>query len=255
MNRSTVRRSGFAVLATVLAMGAVPAWAGEVAQPAVCRGAGFWGTHAGNEKGGTNIAQELIDSLGCFTVCGEIVDSTSLNDADSAVEALCVSPKSQGQVQLARQLTASALNCILSTGSPYCDVAWADCNEACIEDDALLAPVCRSYFSCVNEGGIFDVESGACQTGTCEPLLEGVISGAPCGPGYPACGEFEECVPTIGCDDAELLSEGFDFTADEDKTGSSKKCHNATRSTCAFTGPNETACGAGTESGSEEFCE
>lgn len=247
----------FALVCTglILTAGLGTAFAGEpINGPTVCRGPGFWATHSGSEKNGENLAQELIDSVGCLEVCGEVIDSTGTNDADSAIEGLCGSPKAGGQVQLARQLLTSALNCIFSTGAPGCDPEWSACNDACIANDPVLGATCRSYFSCVNDGGIYDSETGACQIGTCELIAEG--NGAlPCGPGYDACPLDTECVPTIGCDDAELVSEGFDFTGYAPQASSSKKCHVATRTRCAIVGVNEAECATGNESTEPELCD
>ncbi len=88
----------------------------------VCRTAGFWGTHAGSEKGKSiNITQMVIDfahyslyPTGPLNVCGEKIINTKLNDAASALEGLCVAVKGNQELQLARQLTAAALNCAIS---------------------------------------------------------------------------------------------------------------------------------------------
>lgn len=241
------------LLATMVVVPA-PASAGEVVvQPEICRGAGFWGTHSGPEKGGANLGQELLEYAGCVEICGEVIMTTAVNDADSALEALCASPKSGGQIQLARQLTAHALNCILSTGSPECgdSEAWGICNSACAAADPVYSALCNSYYDCTNNGGLWgegDENGPTCQTGTCS------ISGAPCGSGLPACPELETCDPTIGCDDADLVSEGFDFTAYEDDASSSNACKRATRSRCAVVGVRETECSSGNESGAPEVC-
>lgn len=250
----------FAVAAMVAAI-PVSAQPPIQVEPSICRGAGFWSTHAGNEKGGANLTQELLTYAGCVEVCGEVIDSTAVNDADSALEGLCVSPKGGGQIQLARQLTAYALNCILSTGSPACGEleAWEVCNEACAVADPIFMGLCRSYFDCTNNGGLWEYdESGltppTCQTGTCELIAEGIVQ-IPCGPGFDPCALGSECVPTIGCDDATLVSDGFDFTAYEDWASSPKKCNQATKSRCAIVGVNEAECGSGNKSTAPEACD
>jgi hypothetical protein len=105
----------------------------------ICRTAGFWGSHAGDEKGekSQNITQEVIDYIGgCVEICGEIITTTEVDDAESALEALCVSPRGYQKLQLARQLMAMALNCIISGGGPKCqnmsiEDLFSECNEIC----------------------------------------------------------------------------------------------------------------------------
>ncbi len=114
-----------------------------------CRTPGFWATHAcpdvadGNrdddcEKGNSiNITQRVIDAAGgCLEICGERITDTDVDSANSALEAMCVSVGGVSERQLARQLTAAALNCVMSGGGPTCaglsiEAAFADCNLAC----------------------------------------------------------------------------------------------------------------------------
>src|ERR1051326_9219444 len=87
----------------------------------ICRTPGFWATHAGSEKGprSQNITLAVIQATPTksITICGECINDTALNDAASAVEAMCVSPRGDPTLQLARQLTAAALNCVISGGA------------------------------------------------------------------------------------------------------------------------------------------
>ena len=75
---------------------------------------------------------------GSLQICGECINSTvPINNAASAIEAMCVSPQGDQRLQLVRQLTAGALNCIVSGGGADCsgtsvDQLFADCNAACI---------------------------------------------------------------------------------------------------------------------------
>ena len=77
----------------------------------ICRTPGFWATHAGTEKGARsqNITLAVIQSTPTqsLNICGECIKNTVLNDAASAEEAMCVSPRGDQILQLARQLTAA----------------------------------------------------------------------------------------------------------------------------------------------------
>jgi len=56
-----------------------------------------------------------LDSTGaCINVCGEVIRTTRLDDADSALEALCVTPLGDQRLQLVRQLTAAANSCTVT---------------------------------------------------------------------------------------------------------------------------------------------
>src|SRR5439155_7031875 len=71
----------------------------------ICRTPGFWGTHGGIEKNGsTNITQTVLNECPGLTICGALINTTDLT-CHSAVEAICVSPKGDSTLQLARQLT------------------------------------------------------------------------------------------------------------------------------------------------------
>ena len=109
----------------------------------ICRTPGFWGTHAGIEnRRSTNLTQTVIDAAGGqLSVCGQIIDNTNVGNVNSAVEAMCVRIEGESQRQLARQLTAMALNCVVSGGDADCagtSVAqlFADADAACIAGSA-----------------------------------------------------------------------------------------------------------------------
>jgi hypothetical protein len=119
----------------------------------LCRTPGFWKTHGGAEKAGrsTNLVWEVIDwtpgdTLG--TICGVEIDNTSVNGYEdvpaimtgngdgSALEGMCVHPKTKIVRQLQRQLIAASLNCVASGGSADCTGIsvyqdWMDANAAC----------------------------------------------------------------------------------------------------------------------------
>src|SRR5262249_15416605 len=63
---------------------------------------GFWKNHPLTTKG-------VLQAAGGLDVCGRHIDTIAADDADSALEALCVPVKGKANVQLARQLMAAAL--------------------------------------------------------------------------------------------------------------------------------------------------
>jgi hypothetical protein len=108
---------------------------------------------------------------GAIHICGETItaaattddESTSLiesvDNASSALEALCVKVGGQARLQLARQLTALSLNCTVSglgadcAGSAQLANVFALCNAACIDDPAIVAS-CIERIECLNDGGL-----------------------------------------------------------------------------------------------------
>ena len=135
----------------------------------ICRTPGFWGTHAGTEHPrATNLTQTVIDYGGPLSVCGTTIDNTDVGNVFSAVEAMCVRIEGVLQRQLARQLTAMALNCIVSGGDAECagtsvESLFADANVACEADESNSQ---LGYYidrvDCFNNGGHFDEDSGEC---------------------------------------------------------------------------------------------
>jgi hypothetical protein len=149
----------------------------------ICRTPGFFGTHGGEAKTGSqNITQEILDTFGgTLEICGRIIDNTDVGNVNSALEAICVSPKGDSRLQLARQLTSAALNCALSTNTdtdvctasadgaaPCTDVSINDifeaCNDACAagETTALVGTEtvsCIGAIDCFNNGGSFGFDA------------------------------------------------------------------------------------------------
>jgi hypothetical protein len=126
----------------------------------ICRTPGFWGTHGGTEKEGhsTNITLALLNAYNAanvgneLTICGTPITNTDECSVSSALEAICVSPKGAGELQLGRQLTAAALNCIITKATD------AD-TGACVFDAAgLTGAVCAS----VSIGPVFEACNAAC---------------------------------------------------------------------------------------------
>ncbi|HWR52613.1 MAG TPA: hypothetical protein VN428_15995 [Bryobacteraceae bacterium] len=175
--------------------------------PLICRTPGFWGTHAGTEKDRSqNITLGVLDpaNTGGINVCGVQITNTDLNVADSALEALCVSPQGTQQLQLARQLTALSLNCRITGYASDCQYAYgvdaalvalySTCNSACVSGSTAAVTTCIGLIDSVNNGLCTPVQNPD-STFTCtaplsscqdEPLIEDftdpVISFEPPGP-------------------------------------------------------------------------
>jgi hypothetical protein len=201
----------------------------------VCRGAGFWSTHAGTEKGAFDIALETLElGGGSIEVCGEILDDTALNSNASALEAMCDSRP--GRFQLARQLTAMALNCISTVNTPGLGsdcalvapehaVAFAECNAQCGSGTNAEIDSCVRRIECLNSGGIPAQANGQffCSSGTCSDNGQACTSSrkANCAdPRTAACIENPENCST------ELLP--LSYTS----AGSAKACGNARKTAC-----------------------
>jgi uncharacterized repeat protein (TIGR01451 family) len=110
----------------------------EVEFAEICRTPGFWSTHAaGDKKNSYNLTQLAIDAAGgSLSICGTTIDNTNVGNEFSALEAMCVSPQGNQLLQLARQLTAMSLNCVISGGGADCSGTSAEslfqaANEAC----------------------------------------------------------------------------------------------------------------------------
>jgi hypothetical protein len=194
----------------------------------ICRTPGFWGTHAGTEKDDTNnpsqnITQDVVDACGgCLDVCGGIIENTLLNDSNSAVEALCVSPTGNIKLQLARQLTAMSLNCCMSGAGSDClgDSSLLDlynsCNITCTSSlSTSEITSCIERIDCFNNGGNFT--AGFCATGTCSD------NSAPCTSGnLSQCADpgTATCTPnTNNCHNQPLCSDALGLCFDANAAG------------------------------------
>ena len=209
----------------------------------VCRSAGFWGTHAGTECpkkqpncGSRNITRAVIDACGeCIEVCGEVVRNTEFDDADSAVEAMCIAVKSNIRLQLARQLTAASLNCCVSGAGSDCaeSPAWgfifSGCNRACAEQEAEGYQPCIAALDCLNSGrNLVNIEPV-----TCQPPLE------------------DSCAFRPLCNDTL----GLCFNGKQEKiAGSANACNAAIKSACSVIPPGESKCIYGTKEEGLECC-
>jgi len=122
---------------------------------------------------------------GCLEICGERITNTVLGSADSAVEAMCIAVQGVPERQLARQLTAAALNCVMSGGGATCsglgDIStlFAECNSVCecsvcpgtpegcssigsCPPDSLTVGQCIDALDCFNNGGHPSLSDGSC---------------------------------------------------------------------------------------------
>ncbi len=223
-----------------------------------CRTPGFWGTHAGDiEKAprSRNITQAVLNFDGTVEVCGELVTNTSLGAAMSALEALCVSPRGNQSLQLARQLVALALNCIMSGGASDCsDILaasslFATCNDTCTDAtdaDGTNDPTtdeitgCVFEVDCLNNGGNPFLIPDVCVTGNCSET--GDLCSGICLPD--SGGNPQTCEPFTGnCHDQplELVDDVGTVLLDFEPpgpAGSSNACNLAKQNTCTlFTCP------------------
>ena len=105
-------------------------------------------------------------------ICGQTIplsDGTPPMEPAPVVEALCVSPKGDPNIQLARQLTAAALNCIMSGGGPTCagtsiGSEFSQCNTVCEDpSQADQTSLCIEKVDCFNNGGVWDYTDSYCQ--------------------------------------------------------------------------------------------
>ncbi len=92
---------------------------------------GFW-------KNRPEIALVVLTNAGGLTVCGQQIINVAIDDARSAVEAMCVDVEGVKKRQLARQLMAASLN-VAAGGAPF--PLLAACNAVCADpaatDDAV----------------------------------------------------------------------------------------------------------------------
>jgi hypothetical protein len=202
----------------------------------ICRTPGYWATHSSALKSGCGDVTGAVLAWGggSLNICGECI-TNSANDhtlgagnAASAVEAMCVAVRGQQARQLARQLTAAALNCIVSGFPADCDGAsigdvFAACNLGCAVavgntpdpyPDGFNLGWCIQAIDCFNNGYGLPTELG--------------------------------CGPSTGCHERALpwdeipRPEGCDGPA----PASSEKCQAAKKSSCGVLPFDEGACSA-----------
>jgi len=107
-------------------------------------------------------------AAGCLEICGEVISTTGVEDANSALEAICTSVGGVQERQLARQLTAAALNCVISGTGAGCagtdiESLLAGCNQTCetgVPVNGLDVDDCINAVDCFNNGNT--IVDGAC---------------------------------------------------------------------------------------------
>ena len=185
----------------------------------ICRTPGFWATRGGAEKkNSTNITQAVIGgtSGGYLSVCGAQIATTNPDVMWSTTNAMCTSVKGVSERQLVRQLTALALNCVMSGGDGDCSGTSVqglanECNALCGGDPVDVRTVndCISEIDCFNNGGAWDGDHCIAWMGSCE------ISGLPCDSEDTInCELGEDCTIAESCHDLTLCQEGGDLCFD-----------------------------------------
>ncbi|MBD3868864.1 MAG: hypothetical protein IFK94_12120 [Acidobacteria bacterium] len=198
-----------------------------------CRTPGFWGVRAGTGNDGVNITQAVINAAPAgIVVCGETVDNTSLLASGSALEAVCVHPRGEQIHQLARHLTAAALNCVVSGSGMDCDgtsieALFSSCNSVCMagtDDEAIQD--CGLEIDCWNNGGTL-LDTGMCQLGTCSETGEPCEEDVDCG--YNLDGGELTCLPFKDtCHFEPLVNEDLGLFFDPPgPASSSRECNKA----------------------------
>lgn len=182
----------------------------------ICRTPGYWGTHGG-----------VITRLGLLplTVCGKPISQVlPINAATSSLEAICVSPQGDKTLQLARQLTAAALNCAMfgaaGCGGSSIESLFSACNATCVGDPlaTLTVQQCIDQVDCWNNGGQWNGMS--CTMGTCSTNGEPCAADDECGDGT--------CLPfPDSCHERDIP--GGDQSAD-----TSNECNDARKNTCTI---------------------
>jgi len=166
-----------------------------------------------------------LTSTKSLTICGECLKNTTLNDAASAQEAMCVPVRGEQVLQLARQLTAAALNCVISQPvtpipSNVCDglqisSLFVDCNNVCLGNASqfgLSVGDCTSLIDCFNNGGLPDPATNSCSGSS-------------------------------GCHDQPLCNQGLGVCfKDPGPAGSSNQCNAAIDTLCTVVGMHESDC-------------
>jgi hypothetical protein len=228
-----------------------------------CRSAGYYGSHAGDDDGEGNVTGTIAAACGCALVCGEVLSNTEVNDADSYLEALCVSPRGDDRLPVARQLAALSLNCCASgygndcALDPFLGPLFAECNDTCVNGDPAALQACYEKAECYNTGGIPTetlpdsdccAEGGngtpGCSDPTCQDIVcgldtfccntdwDGICAGLAAEECTELCAPELSCEPRLenNCHDQPLCNEdvgpGFCFEPSP-RASSSKRCKEA----------------------------
>jgi hypothetical protein len=95
------------------------------------------------------VTQWILDQANGISVCGVVLTNTNYDDAHSAIEALCISPKGNQRLQLVRQLTAAALT-MAAGGATYSD--FGACNTRCANGTGSIYDI----GDCINSADNFN---------------------------------------------------------------------------------------------------
>ena len=108
----------------------------------------------------TLMSQNFPEDFVGLNICGKIIGvNDGTHEIPPVVEALCVSPGGDPNAQLARQLTAASLNCIMGSGNPNCEGSsigqvFAACNSYCGDPNQQdQITLCIEKVDCFNNGG------------------------------------------------------------------------------------------------------
>jgi hypothetical protein len=208
-----------------------------------CRTPGFWAEHACpcsgtaipgtalrdrfcEKRGALNYTQVVIDAAGgCLEICGEKITNTCLDSADSATEAMCVSVQGTSERQLARQLMAAALNCVVSGGGPSCDgisieQLFATCNAVCEgTSSTMTVQQCIDQIDAFNNG----ISSPGChERSLCNSQVPGLADICNDQPPNPA-GGVDNCKAARANDCAVIEESNPKHPADETACASGTK--------------------------------
>jgi len=103
-------------------------------------------------------------------VCGTTLTGVGIDDAQSALEALCISPLGDLRLQLTRQLTAAALS---AAGGGASFVDFAMCNAICADPGSPSI----ALSDCITDTDVFN-NSGDALTAPFDP--PGAANPGPC---------------------------------------------------------------------------
>ena len=123
-------------------------------------------------------------------ICGKNISVEEHgSEIPPVVEAICVSPSGDSKAQLGRQLTAAALNCILSgdradctdpsdTSDTFIASVFTSCNMAC-EDGTQGEQVnsCIEKLDCFNNGGLWNEDDMYCAMDVAESCHDQPLDG------------------------------------------------------------------------------
>jgi hypothetical protein len=131
--------------------------------------AGDWTRTPGFYKNRPGVTSGILAVAGGLEVCGVCIDNVAVNNANSALEALCIAPQGDQRLQLARSLLAAALT--EAAGGAQFD-GFDACNTVCQDPNASADDI----GTCITATDSFN-QSG---DNLSSPLAEGAASSGPC---------------------------------------------------------------------------